>query len=68
MAEKAGWKVGRYIAGTGIPIVDEAEARQEADYFLVLAWAFMNEFRRRERQWYDAGGRWILPLPEVTVE
>jgi NDP-4-keto-2,6-dideoxyhexose 3-C-methyltransferase len=62
-------KIGRYLAGTGIPIISEKEARQDQpDYFLVLAWAFMDEFRQRERDWHDKGGRFIVPLPEVTVE
>lgn len=69
VSEKNPDKWGRYCAGSGIPVISEDEARSKnPDYFLVLAWAFMDEFRRREKTWHDNGGRFILPVPEVTVE
>ncbi len=66
-AERSPEKWGRYTVGTLIPIVDEDTARAEADYFLVLPWAFLEEFMKRERRWHDAGGRFIVPLPEFRV-
>lgn len=62
-------KWGKYCAGSGIPVVSEEEARKEnPDYFLVLAWAFMDEFRRREEKWRRQGGKFIIPMPEVRIE
>jgi hypothetical protein len=66
-AERSPEKFGTYTVGTLIPIVPEEEARKEADYFLVLPWAFLNEFLRRESDWRAAGGKFIVPLPEVRV-
>lgn len=62
-------KWGKYCAGSGIPVVSEEEARKDnPDYFLVLAWAFMDEFRRREEKWRRQGGKFIIPMPEVRIE
>jgi len=69
ISEKNPDKWGRYCAGSGIPVVGESYARQIApDYFLVLAWAFIDEFRRREQEWHDKGGQFILPVPKVRFE
>ncbi len=62
-------KWGKYCAGSNIPVISEDEARDaQPDYFLVLAWAFMDEFRQREKEWHDNGGRFIVPLPTVRIE
>ena len=66
-AERSPEKWGRYTVGTLIPIVTEEEARQAADYFLILPWAFLDEFLLREREWRAGGGRFIVPLPEFRV-
>jgi SAM-dependent methyltransferase len=66
-AERSPEKWGRYTVGTLIPIVAEDEARAAADYFLILPWAFLNEFLQRERDWRAAGGKFIVPLPEFRV-
>jgi hypothetical protein len=61
-------KWGKYTIGTGIPIYSEAHARAaKPDYFLVLPYAFLDEFIRRESDWRDAGGRFIVPLPQFRV-
>ena len=53
----------------GIPVISEDEMREaDPDYLLVLAWAFMDEFRKREKPWHDAGGRFLVPLPEVQLD
>lgn len=66
-AEKSPEKWGKYTVGTRIPIVPEAEARKMADYFLILPYAFANEFIAREEEWRKRGGKFILPLPTFQV-
>ena len=66
-ADKSPEKWGRYTVGTWIPIVSEAEARKEADYFLVLPWAFFDAFYKRETKWLERGGKFIVPLPRFRV-
>lgn len=61
-------KWGRVTVGTGIPICSEEEARKaNPGYFLVLPYAFRDEFLRRETAWRNDGGRFIFPLPEFEV-
>jgi NDP-4-keto-2,6-dideoxyhexose 3-C-methyltransferase len=61
-------KWGRRTLGTNIEIVSEAQARADRpDYFLVMPWHFFNEFKERERDFLEGGGKFILPLPEVRI-
>jgi SAM-dependent methyltransferase len=61
-------KWGRSTVGTGIPIVSKEEARKDKpDYFLVLPHHFLEEIKKEEKQYLDAGGKLIVPLPEVRV-
>ena len=67
-SERSPEKWGKYTIGTWIPIVSEAEARKaQPDYFLVLPWAFFDEFYEREKEWRARGGKFIVPLPEFRV-
>ncbi len=67
-AERSPEKWGKYTVGSWIPIVSEEEARKaQPDYFLVLPWAFFDEFYKREQAWRDKGGKFIVPLPEFRV-
>lgn len=67
-AERSPEKWGKYTVGSWIPIVSEEEARAaQPDYFLVLPWAFFNEFYERERAWREKGGKFIVPLPDFRV-
>jgi NDP-4-keto-2,6-dideoxyhexose 3-C-methyltransferase len=67
-AERSPEKWGKYTVGTWIPIVSEDEARRaQPDYFLVLPWAFFDEFYKREQAWRERGGKFIVPLPDFRV-
>ncbi len=67
-AERSPEKYGKYTVGTMIPIYSEAEARaRRPDYFLVLPYAFIDEFYEREKDWRAGGGKFLVPLPEFRV-
>jgi len=67
-AERNPSKWGKYTIGTNIPIISEDQARKERpDFFLVLPWAFIKEFREREQDFYKNGGRFIIPLPQIKI-
>ena len=67
-AERSPEKWGKYTIGSWIPIVSEEEARKaQPDYFLVLPWAFFDEFYDREKEWRERGGKFIVPLPTFRV-
>jgi len=49
-------------------IISETESRaMKPDYYLVLPWHFRDEFIAREREFIEAGGKLIFPLPEVEI-
>ena len=58
-------KVGRFIPGTGIEIIDEDKA-EEPDYYFLLAWNFLNEFLE-STQIKIGKRRFIVPLPEPRI-
>jgi NDP-4-keto-2,6-dideoxyhexose 3-C-methyltransferase len=61
-------KWGKVTVGTRIPIVSEEDARTaKPDFFLVLPWHFVEEFRNREKNYLLDGGRFIVPLPHFTL-
>lgn len=63
VADKNPEKWGKYTL-TDIPIVSEDEGREKADVFLILPFGFTEEFVRREKEWLDSGGTFIVPLPD----
>ena len=67
-SERSPEKWGKYTIGTGIPIISEEEARTaQPDYFLVLPWAFFDEFYLRESKWRSKGGKFIVPMPNFRI-
>ena len=61
-------KFGCYTPGTLIPIISEVEAKKmKPDYLFVLPWHFRDNFLKREREYLSAGGKLIMPLPEIEI-
>lgn len=62
------YKFGRYLPGTGIPIVSEAYVlAMNPDYLLVLPWHFRETFMVTMEPFLARGGRLIFPLPDIEV-
>jgi NDP-4-keto-2,6-dideoxyhexose 3-C-methyltransferase len=54
--------------GTNIPIISEDESRkQKPDYYLLLPWHFIDEFKKRERDFLNRGGKFLVPMPRVHL-
>lgn len=61
-------KYGATTLGTNIPIISEEESRKmKPDYYLVLPWAFKEEFLRREKKTIEQGTGMIFPFPQIKV-
>lgn len=60
-------KIGKLTPGTHIPIVAEDSIVDQPDYYLLLAWNFLDYFVDKYRGFFQAGGRFIVPNPEVRV-
>jgi 2-polyprenyl-3-methyl-5-hydroxy-6-metoxy-1,4-benzoquinol methylase len=61
-------KQGRYLPGTHIPI-RHPDAIREArpDYLLILPWNLRDEIIGQTAYIRDWGGKFVVPIPEVTV-
>jgi methylation protein EvaC len=61
-------KQGRLTPGSHIPVRDPgAFADPYPDYALLFAWNHAEEIMAKEQEFRDAGGRWILYVPEVGI-
>tara|TARA_Y100000310_G_scaffold204358_1_gene204622 strand:- start:10587 stop:12752 length:2166 start_codon:yes stop_codon:yes gene_type:complete len=67
IAEISEEKFGMYSVGSEIEIIKEDEAKKDADYFLVLPFAFKDAFIKREQKWLKEGGKFIFSTPKVEV-
>ncbi|MFC5831569.1 methyltransferase domain-containing protein [Nonomuraea insulae] len=61
-------KQGRLTPGAHLPVVPPAAfADPYPDYALLFAWNHAEEIMDKERAFREAGGRWILYVPEVRI-
>jgi hypothetical protein len=61
------FKIGRVTPGTHIPVIDERKLDKQPDYYLVLAWNFVDYLREKYHNYLSAGGRFIVPVPKVEI-
>jgi len=62
------YKQGLYTPGSHIPIYPESEiVKRNPDYVIILAWNFAAEIMKKERKYSAAGGKFIIPVPRVTI-
>jgi predicted TPR repeat methyltransferase len=59
-------KIGKYIPGCRIPIVDEATTEKPGAY-LLLAWNFLREILQKNQSYIQSGGEFIVPFPTPVV-
>lgn len=61
-------KQGCFSPGHKIPILSPAELPNlKPDYLLLLAWNFAEELVKKTSDFKQNGGKYILPIPEVTI-
>jgi nucleoside-diphosphate-sugar epimerase/SAM-dependent methyltransferase len=61
-------KRGKVIPGTGIEIrPPEALTEDRPDYVVILPWNFRDEIIRQQAGYLAAGGRFIVPIPELEI-
>jgi SAM-dependent methyltransferase len=68
VVDRSSIKQGRYTPGNHLPILPaEALLTRRPDYVLLLTWNFAEEILEQQDAFRRAGGKFILPLPQVRV-
>jgi SAM-dependent methyltransferase len=68
IADRNPLKQGRTTPGTGIPIVDAARIEPERpDVLILFAWNFADEIMTQLTDYRRAGGRFLIPIPQVRL-
>ena len=62
-------KEGFYTPGSHIEVVSSEilSGPDKPDYILLFAWTFEAEIRKRNKEFFEGGGKIITPLPEIKI-
>jgi SAM-dependent methyltransferase len=61
-------KFGKYSPGYRIPVMPSASLEQrKSDRVIVFAWRYFEQIRKKHPEFEKAGGRFVLPLPELRI-
>lgn len=61
-------KQGRHLPGTHIPIHEPDRIRKsKPDYVVILPWNLQNEIVEQMQYIREWGGRFVVPIPKVTI-
>jgi SAM-dependent methyltransferase len=67
--DRSPYKQGRFLPGSRIPIFHPDRIREtKPDYVIILPWNLKSEIMEQLRYIRDWGGRFVVPIPRVTVE
>lgn len=68
VVDRSSLKQGHYTPGNHLPILaPEALLEKRPDAVLLLTWNFGDEILRQQQPYRDAGGKFIVPIPDVRV-
>lgn len=66
--DRSPYKQGRFLPGSHIPIYHPDRIREtKPDYVVILPWNLKDEIMSQLQYIREWGGRFIVPIPEVTV-
>lgn len=61
-------KHGKFMPGVGLQIHDPSRLTEDKpDYVVILPWNFRDEIINQEHQYRQAGGRFIVPIPDLEI-
>ena len=61
-------RYGRLVPGMHIPIVSPEKSLVGVDYALLLAWIFKDDIMKKESNFIQNGGKFIIPMPQPHFE
>ena len=68
IADRSAAKAGRFMPGSGIPILSpDAINRQQPDYLVILPWNLSAEISKQMAPIRGWGGQFVTAIPEVRV-
>jgi SAM-dependent methyltransferase len=68
VVDRSTLKQGRFTPGNHLPVLSPAALlERKPDYVLLLTWNFADEILAQQREFRRAGGKFIVPVPEVRV-
>jgi hypothetical protein len=68
VVDRSTYKQGLYMPGVHVPIfAPEKLIEDKPDYVLLLPWNFAEEILAQQAAYRAGGGRFIQPIPEVTI-
>jgi SAM-dependent methyltransferase len=68
VADRSPHKVGKYVPGVRIPVAPPGRLLEAMpDYTVLFAWNVAAEVLEQQAEYRRRGGRFIIPVPEVTV-
>ncbi len=68
IADRSPLKQGRVTPGRHIPVVaPDRLLADRPDYVLLLAWNFADEVLAQQAEYRRRGGRFIIPVPDVSI-
>lgn len=68
VVDRSPHKQGKFMPGVHLPIRPPSALMEERpDYVLLLTWNFKDEILAQQESFRRAGGKFILPLPSVSI-
>jgi hypothetical protein len=67
--DRSPYKQGRFLPGTHIPIFHPDRIREvKPDYVMILPWNLKDEIMQQLEFIRDWGGKFVVPIPKLTIE
>ena len=60
-------KCNLYAPGSRIKVIHENSIKHIPDFYLILPWTFLTSFIKKEKDFLENGGRFIIPIPEPRI-
>jgi hypothetical protein len=68
VVDRSTYKQGRLTPGTHLPILPPEQLLvRQPDYTLLLTWNFAEEILTQQSAYRSAGGRFLIPVPELRT-